>query len=330
MNISKFKLSDGGYTGITVEAVESIAVGNLTILDHVTRKRPYPVPDDLREKIQNLKYFFLNLTGHWIEPYNKCFDIKDYTVIHPEAGTEPSKSYLLLQSILNRVVITGVSLKNAGFCISGTIETVEGKKMGLATPFVTEEDDVSFFIEAMDRITVIMDEIAGLLKSNKALGFNAKEVLSVTGVKTADLGDVSAEDMVNLVYEKFEAMGAIVLLNDTPQAITEGKKEGDTKVHKKTGSIDGKNVPDAIEHVEDEEKPVIIKEKAPIGKGSLASEKNFPDMNDELPRPKSGSTDTNIPDGGNLEHLEYSKNMGIPEEGAGIEGDEPVAPQGQW
>lgn len=326
MQINSFKLIDDGYTGISVTAKESIAQGNLTIIDEVTRTRKYPLPDDLRESIQKLKYFFLNLTGHWIEPYNKCFDLTNYDFQTIDGGSEPPKSYMLLKTLMNHTHITGISLKNAGFCITGAIETVEGKKIGLSTPFITEEDDVSFFIEATDKINHILDEVAGVLKSTKALPFDAHEVIVRKGIKSENLEGMTQEEMVDLVVHKLNDMGVVVMVNDGPAAIEEKSGKKKDKVHTGTKSIDSHNMPDAIEHTEEEQ--IIITDKAPMEKGSLTSEKKFPKINDDgkvIP----GTSDDNIPEGGSLEMYEHSENLGMQAGGAGIEDDMPE-PKTEW
>jgi len=333
MQINSFKLLDDGFTGIQVTARESIAQGNLTIIDEVTRTRKYPLPEDLKRAVQKLKYFFLNLTGHWIEPYNKCFDLEKYDFIKINEGVVPPKSFMLLQNLMNHTHITGISLKNSGFCITGAIETVEGKKMGLSTPFVIEEDDVSFFIEASDKINHILDEIAGVLKSTKAVEFDAHEVIIRKGLNPENLEGMSKEEMVDLVVHKLNDMGVVVLVNDGPASLEEKTGEKKTKIHTGTKSIDSHNMSDAIEHndsTEGTDEQIIIKDKAPIGKGSLASEKKFPRVGDDgkvIP----GNNAENIPEGGSLEHLEYSENLGMAAGGAGIEDDmPPVETKTEW
>ena len=84
MNITKFKLINGGIAGIVVDAKESIPYrGHMMIVDDVNRTRRIILPESIRRKVQEMKYFFLNITSHWIEPYNKFYDIKSYTLSDP-------------------------------------------------------------------------------------------------------------------------------------------------------------------------------------------------------------------------------------------------------
>jgi hypothetical protein len=332
MNISKIKLINGGLSGVEIEAVVPARHGNVTILDNAKLTRKFPLPDEFRNKIQGLKYFFLNLTGHWIEPYNKNFDLSEYKIKFPTPEEEPTKSFLLLQSVMNHTIITGISVKSSGFTLQGTIETVEGKKMNLVTPFVTEEDDVSFFTEAMDKIGSIYDDIAGFMERPTALPFNAKEALEASGVNTSDMGTLSADEMVNMVMQKFADSGAIVLMNEDmqekPKELGEeaGKKPDSVKVHTKTGSIDGRNIPEAENHddsQENKEEPPVKTVKKSAG-STLAADSNFPDLDTG----KIGSKADNP--ASDLEAMEYSHNMGIPAETGGIEDESSDKPKTEW
>jgi hypothetical protein len=333
MKISKFRLINEGFTGVSVEAVESINQGNLTVLDKVSRLRTYPVPEHIRAKISKLKYFYLNLTHHWIDPFDKCFDNETYDFVKL-GDQEPPKSYIILQTLMNHTKVLGVTMKNSGFVIIGTIESVEGKKISISTPFVTEEDDVSFFTEASDKIEEIMNDIAGLLKSTIALPFDEKQVLMAKGFKEDDIAGYSKQEMIDMVIEGLQDKGAIVLMNSDgtePAAITDGTAP--SKLHQKSGSIDSHRTKDAIEETgevdetidvvakaikmkkEKDEKELSSSEtptpppadKKPIGKGSLASEGKFPDLDTGELRPKE-----EIPEGAVPEDMEYSQNMGIP------------------
>ena len=166
MNISKFKLRSGGIDGVTIHAIEKMPHENMMFLDEVSRTRKVPISDSLRKKIQNLKYFYLNLTSHWISPYNKYFDLKEYEIL-PVVPVDDKipQGQTLLHDIWNKTSITGVTIKNGGFVITGEIEVVDGKKLGIATPFITEEDDLSFYMDAIKHIEDIMEELASAIET---------------------------------------------------------------------------------------------------------------------------------------------------------------------
>ena len=159
MKVLKFKLLKGGDEGIKIDAKEYLPSGNVKIVDDVSRTRKIMISDNLRAEIKKLKYFFLNLTGHWIGPYQKFYDKETYSLIDVQADAE--NAHILVKNLWNKTEITGAkATENEGFLITGTIETVEGKKMGFTTPWVTADDDIGFFYDAMDVISQIATGIA--------------------------------------------------------------------------------------------------------------------------------------------------------------------------
>ena len=77
MEIEKFKLVDNGSSGIEVwgqEYLRSTVNKRMSVIDLVHRRRRTAVSKDITQRINRLKYYFLNITGHWVKPYNKFFD----------------------------------------------------------------------------------------------------------------------------------------------------------------------------------------------------------------------------------------------------------------
>lgn len=327
MNVTKFSLISNGYIGIRVSAVEAVERENVTMLDHVVRERRYQIPKDLREKINGLKYFFLNLTGHWISPFNKYFDINSYTVTDPEPGKEPTGAYNLLHSLLNHTQITGVSTRNAGFCISGTIDITDDKKIAITTPFVTEEDDVSFFVEAQEKIMGILESTAIEMTTTKAVSIDAREVAKA--IKMHDADKMNEKEVTENVIEKLQQKGFFVMKDENPDL---PKVKSDYRMHTGTSSIDSHKLPQSVEVKEDDnadDTPKYQKEKKvekkDIGRGTLASEKNFPIL-DDIPVYVQKQHERDNPSGGSLEIFEHSENMGIPREEPPSEN----VNQGEW
>jgi hypothetical protein len=326
MHISKFKLIRGGLDGVVISAIEPIPCkGNMLILDEVQRTRKVTLSSELREKIQNLKYFYLNLTSHWIPPYNKYFDLNKYVPNIVDTTAEMPQGQTLLHDIWNHTEITGVSVTDHGFVITGAIETVELKKIGIVTPYITEEDDVSFFITAMDKINEIMKDLVFNLENNMLPAHESKETLMALNIPTEE--KMTEDEVLEKVINRLMDRGAVILMDDSGspqkeiQEKSEGKSEKKTKVHTNTKSIDSHNMPDAVETTEktteeaNEEKngtptPEVIRKPS---SSTLASEKGFPDLSGDRPSPNEGSQEF-IPDGGSLEHLEFSDNMGISQE----------------
>jgi len=323
MNITKFKLLGGGFSGIEVEAIEGIRQGKVMIMDHVKRTRGLPLSKELIEEIQGLKYFFLNLTSHWIDPFNKYFDLNTYILSDIVISEETHKMITgqkLLHDIWNHTKINGASIKSGGCIIMGEIEVVEGKKLGLATPFITEEDDVSFYVELMEKMNNITEHLNEFLTAHALPEHVDQEMMKMIGEKVSETERLTDDDMEERLMNKFIDKGIIVMVEN-----------GDTTtVHTSTKSIDSKNVNDAkmvdemisdmnkkdvlVDTPSEEEKlmeEIILEKKSKKQpKGNLASDKNFPDLSDEIPKPQRGSVES-VPSGGTIEDLEYSENLGI-------------------
>lgn len=327
IKISKFKLINSGSTGVIIEAVEGVEKDNIMLLDQVNRTRQYGLPDELKDKIVALKYFYLNLTHHWITPYNTYFDLTTYKIADYSLSKEIPSTFLLLQTLMNHTKITGVTVKNGGFCISGEIESVEGKPVGVVTPSVTEEDDVSFFIEAMDKINEILNDLAGVITMKKLPPINARQSLMAVGKMTEDLSLKTNDELLGVLIDFLNVKGYAILKPELSglDEHQEPDKKNETKLHTGTKSIDSHNMPEAKTEEEGEEKEKEEEEKTdfkqslpkniPTRKGTLASEKEFPDLSSEKPRMKV-TNDDKVPEGGSLEDYEYSENLGIPPDNA--------------
>lgn len=310
MEITKFKLLNGGNDGIYVEAKEYLSAGTYKIVDNVKRTRKIMLSDELKEKIKKLKYFFLNLTGHWISPYSKYYDAESGTLLKVEHSEVP-KPQLLVKDLWNKTEITGAKSSNDGFLLTGKIETVEGKMLGLATPFITEDDDIGFFTECME----ILDKIA--IGISEYLHAQAIPIEAAKKLIPKELIDGKTKDeIVQLVVDRFENTGAIIMISENNK-LSETIKGNDTKLHEGTKNIDGENLPTVSESQD--------KKVAPFGKP--ASEREFPaDLSKDIPEEKKASDSKVAEDLGNLEHTE---NMGGDLENTNMDGN-PGKSEDEW
>jgi len=298
MKISKFKLLNGGRDGIVVEAKEYLAAGQFKIVDDVRRTRKINISDGLKKEIDKLKYFFLNLTGHWIAPYSKYYDAESFTLLKVE-GAEPPKPQLLLKELWQKTFITGAVASGNGFILTGMIETVENKKLGLATPFVTEDDDIGFYTECVDVLEKIVIDISKYLRSQAIPIEDAKKFIpqELLEGKTTD-------EVVQIVIDKLEDKGAIIMVSteETTDALAENTSTAKTKVHTNQGNIDGNN----FEPVETTDDQIEEKDKKVDPFGKPASEGEFgADLSQDIARGKSDIP----PDQGDMSNLEYSENV---------------------
>ncbi len=239
MKITKFKLLREGREGIEIEAKEYLGQGKWKVVDEVKRKRTLPLSDDLLDDIRKLKYFFLNLTGHWIPVYNQFYDPEARTLLPVE--NEPKKIQLHLKDLWNNTTITGAKAGADGFLLTGKIETVEDKVMGLSTPFITADDDIGFFTEC----SKILDKIAHSI-SDYVTSVNIPIKQGVEKLDPEAITDKTKEEIAEMVTELFHEKGAIIMMNDNGQ----DKLENSTTVHESKKSIDSQNMPEAKESEE--------------------------------------------------------------------------------
>jgi hypothetical protein len=352
MNISKFKLLEGGLSGVRIESIEKMPHENMMFLDDVSRTRKVPLSDELRAKIQNLKYFYLNLTSHWIPPFNAYFDLQEYKLgpLVEKDGKQP-QGQTLLHDIWNHTKITGVTIKNGGFVITGEIEVVDGKKIGIPTPFITEEDDLSFYLDARNKIELIMEDLAVALDS-RALPMPKDKQMSIAfGEKPEEVEAMDMDELEQRFIDRLMEKGAIIMMNDD-NFQHKGVGDGSSKatLHTGTGSIDSHNVPEAELHKEDNEekseeekseeeksdeeqvKDIVSnaaerrsekmkKAKKAAGSTLVADKKFNVDLNEDVPKVIDPENIESNPEGGSMEDLEYSQNLGLSDQASNDESD---------
>lgn len=331
MNISKFKLRSGGLDGVIIEGIEKMPHNNMMYLDDVSRTRKVPLSDELRDKIQNLKYFYLNLTSHWIPPFNKYFDLKEYKLLPIVlVNDQVPQGQSILHDIWNHTKITGVTIKNGGFVITGEIEVVEGKKLGVATPFITEEDDLSFYMDAIKKIEDIMEDLSNAIETRALPMPKDKAQMMISfGEKPEDVESLSMDEIEQKLVNRLIDKGAIIMMDENAFQHKEiGDGSSKSTLNTNTKSIDSNNMPEAEIHTDDNEnvdsdgvptEKVIEQEKSkkqvPTKKNagsSLVSDAKFNvDMNNDIPKAVPSKSKEDIPDGGSLEEMEYSANLGM-------------------
>ena len=250
LQISKFKLIDQGRGGIEIEGRESMVMqGGYAVIDKIKRERRLMLAPDVVAKIQELKYFFFNLTAHWLPPFNKYYDLANHRLAEIELDEDGKmkQGQSMLRNLWSITDITGISYKNGGFVITGQINSVENKKVVINTPFITEGDDVGFFSEAIDKINECVKLIIEYLDRKELPAFDPKALLSPEDLKDEDINNISKK-----VLDKLVDKGMIVLVNDSADDYPSLPFNG-TIVHDKTGSIDKDNLQEAKEHHEETE-----------------------------------------------------------------------------
>jgi hypothetical protein len=346
MNISKFKLRSGVLDGVIIEGIEKMPHENMMYLDDVSRTRKVPLSDELRDKIQNLKYFYLNLTSHWIAPFNKYFDVKEYKLLPiVYVNDQIPQGQTLLHDIWNHAKITGVTIKNGGFVLTGEIEVVEGKKLGIATPFITEEDDLSFYMDAIKKIEEIMEDLSNAIETRALPMPKDKAQMMISfGEKPEDVESLSMDEIEQKLMNRLIEKGAIIMMDESSfqhKEISDGSSKAILNTN--TKSIDSNNMPEAEIHTDDnedvdsedvpaeevveQEKPKKQVAKKKNADSSLVSDAKFNiDMNGEIPKAVPGKAKEDIPEGGSLDEMEYSANLGMSDQ----QQEENMENKGEW
>lgn len=254
MNISKFKLVGKGFSGINLEATEKIeGKQGFIINDVVTRKRPLPVNKETVHEVQKLKYFFLNITRHWVGAFNKYFDMETLEMVDL-AGDDITPAYVALKDLWQRVFITGATYKDGGFQITGQIEAFEGGVFGLSTPRITSDDDISFYEECMQQMNHCVESVMEFLTVRQVTANTAKQY-------SLDLGlDDSLDDneLIEKFIDKIHEKGGIVIMGDDSSSSRSLEEDNsadndESIVHENQKNIDSANIPVNEDHEEDED-----------------------------------------------------------------------------
>lgn len=249
IDIKKFKLINHGKGGIEIIGKESMMLSSgVSVIDDIKRTRRLILSDEIILEIQKLKYYFFNLTGHWMPPFNNYYDrhsheLKD--MIYDDEG-RIKQGQEMLRNLWSRTTITGISFTNGGFVLTGEINTVENKKIVINTPFISADDDIGFFSDAIEKLQEIIEEIVKFLSSKYLPEYKPSDVLS-----KEEMEGVDEDRLAQMVLEKLADKGMIILCNEESiPAIEQG--EGKTTISSNTKNIDGDNLDIAEEHTDDE------------------------------------------------------------------------------
>jgi len=292
MKLIKFKLIENGYGGIEITGTEySLTKGGIVIPDDVTRTRKIGLGVSFQGQVAKLKYYFLNLTGHWIEPFNKYYDRNTHTRLPlPAEGAVPMGQQLLIE-LFNKVDITGVTTTDDSFVLTGTYNSYGNKKIGISTRTVTEDDDAGFFNEAMGTIREVFFLVTTYFKENMLPAtVNPEQYLSqFSDANKEEFVGLSKDELVNRAIDELQKRGAIILMPeggggdievDHREIDNDVKAVGDkATLDTRTGNIDGKNL-EEVSHI-DAEKDVVGTTKKSSGKKAKTADndREFPPDN---------------------------------------------------
>jgi len=246
MKITKFKLIDGGR-GLDIEAEQLSTKSSMLIMDKISILRKIPVSDELKNAIANLKYSYLNLTGHWMPPFS-AYTNDERTCIPeltpPNAGQpgKSNKTHELIVKLWDHTQVNGALINRDTFMIMGQIEVLDGKKIAINTPYIREDDDFHFYNETVERIKIVIEAIVEFLSSDKVSLQNATKILlgiykdnkeSIVRIKGQD-----EEENYNELFAVIGSAGGARALKES------NRPEEETVVHDSKSTIDEKSYQD--------------------------------------------------------------------------------------
>jgi len=160
--IASFKLHKKGEEGIEISSEQlskslKQEAENIDKVyeDKVNTYRKNSVPAPIMDAISRLKYYFLNLTGHWISLYEPYFD-KVTMKIKP-LPNEPKKGHVYLQTLWQSTDVTQGKFTENSLQIMGVLDIVDSKPLSINPPVVTAEDNLEWYEDAKDQVRVIFD-----------------------------------------------------------------------------------------------------------------------------------------------------------------------------
>lgn len=250
MEITKFKLIDGGR-GIEVEAVQHTRKSSMLFLDKLSISRKVPVPDDVKEAVANLKYSFLNLTGHWMPPFTNYIDGERASIPQLEKEDDKGKSNKTREMVVklwDHTRVNGALVRDDAFMIMGQIEVLDGKTVAINTPYIREDDDFHFYNETIERIENAAEVIIEFFSGDKLSIHDAKAYLlnfykndkkEIARIE----GQTDAENSSELFRMTSAAGGSRSLEEKNPPP--KPGSEGDTTLHSSKQTINKEEYKDS-------------------------------------------------------------------------------------
>jgi len=223
-SIGSFKLHKRGEEGISVTSeqlskrfpnVESELPGGGKDIYHdaLDTYRKNQVPVHILGAIDRLKYFFLNITGHWSSMYDNFIDLENFTLLKvDEDATQTRRD---LEALWDRTYVTQVKFDHNSFTIMGWMEVIDNKVLNLNPPKVTPDDEIDFYAD----VRGIIQSIIRLLQDY----FQTAEITSIDDYRTylleradesgrGELAKFDDEQILNRVMDKFSKSGGIIMM----------------------------------------------------------------------------------------------------------------------
>ena len=322
--ITEFKLFKKGYMGVEaqIKAFYESPEDGRTIVESGSRSRSLPIGEMLRKEIKKLKYSYLVLTGHWIQPFNDRFDTEKMEPRVPGEGESYDGPWQVLIDLWQKTVITGAKITpEREFLIKGYLEIIDKKPVNITTPQINMTDDFLFFDDTINMLNNISKGIIEYFTVGHILEQPRSTLKELAGYEEEQINERTDEEIEEQLIEILESKGAIILKNtDTPKTeLPEAVKQEMAKDAEEDNQGDGSQVPANAppDPVEDQaEAQVEAQGEAQVATGaSIEIPLEDPEpVPEPEPEPEvSNSIPGAIPGGieGNpIADQEYSENMG--------------------
>jgi len=158
MEIKSFKLRENGLRGAEVKYVEEKvnSDGDQIFIDCVKEYKT-PVPEYIKDKLSELRFYFLDIMGYWNSTWDK------YLVNNRKALTShdefPFEGWGEIVALFDTTSITGFHIHDNGCQLVANRKVLNGKTVGTTHPVVTMDD-----YDLYDEIVVIISEVKSLIE----------------------------------------------------------------------------------------------------------------------------------------------------------------------
>jgi len=221
MELTGFKMLEGGRRGVKLSVREHIIKDGVTVIDDVERVRHIPLPMGLRGSVSGLKKVFMGIMMYWQPEFDVLW--QDGRIVMFEGM---DRLYERLVHLDQCVSVNGVKVVGNKFMIMGQVVTGNnGQVSAINTPLLGM-DDSDYYDEAWDKILGVRKEMVEYLKSDKLEMDSRQYLLPLYDGKEGDLNGLSGEEMDRQAMELLEGKGYMVLSQSDVMGVEEGIEEG--------------------------------------------------------------------------------------------------------
>lgn len=281
MKIKSFNLLDYGRNGMVAIFEEQNLHDTITVKDEIKKKRKIPIPVPLRIKINTIKYYFLILTGHWIDEWDNY--LKNDKIIEKDVDKDTTMKwdYRAVVRLFDNTTITGISVNDGAFTISGEVKTLGDKMIMVTTPAcgLDDDEDFPYYDDAINKIYDIFSSVKEYLQNKQFLKQDPKQyLLELTTNQTEKerISSLTEKDAEMEQLRQLEKKGVIMIMSDMREAMNlDGDNdipETESDEDEKTVVFQAKEVPVPVKEPEKEKENKKKTTTIPVKQKEIVSE----------------------------------------------------------